>query len=243
MASIKYVDNPLEAARNLERSLGLPNKGPIHGFVDGNYPSVIPLDQNIRMEKVGEINLVMQWPIEKYGQSFSRALGRANIALTYEDARLRTVLELFSGVQRETSLRSQLLTCMTALRILAQPVKKHEVVQRLLDRLNEEITAQMQAYPAVSEEHHALESLQREVAFRREASLRSSIRKLMLTGLVDLPEPTRTDRSREMVWAYDVRGALVHDGSVAPADLKRAHDIAYQGLLDLLARRIALIGS
>jgi hypothetical protein len=238
--SVTYVDDPLVAARNLEKSLDIPDTGPVHGTVNGHMPAAIPLEKNIRAWKLGEITATVTYPINKYAPSFSRALDRSSIASLYNDEKLRTAIELLSDSQRESSLRSKFLTCITALEVLANPVLKHEVAQRLLSQLNDMIQEQMSIYQSDTNEHHALESLQRELIFRREASLRSSIRKLVLDGLTDLTENDRVARSREAVWAYDFRGSLVHDGIAANAELHRAHDIAYQTLIDLLARRIGL---
>ena len=60
---------------------------------------------------------------------------------------------------------------------------KHEIAQYLLDELNEKVENQMLLYEHNSDEYSTLKSIQRELVFRREASLRSSIRKLMLGGL------------------------------------------------------------
>lgn len=238
--SITYAKDPVQAAINLEQSFGLPNRGPVHGLVNAHMPSVIPIGKSIRTLKLGEATATVSYSAEKYAPALAKALSQANIETLYTDEKLRTAIELLSDAHREISVRSKFLTHIIALEVLASPTAKHPIAQRLLDDLNTRIEEQLIAYTANSDERHALESLQRELVFRREASVRSSIRKLIMDCLKDLPEDDLSTRSKELVWAYDLRGSLVHDGTVAVADLHRAHDIVYQALLDLLARKILI---
>lgn len=236
--SVTHVEDPAQAATNIEKSLGLPNRGPVHGVVNGHMPSVIPIGKNIRAFKIGEATLTVSYSAEKYAPALARAIGQPNIETLYTDEKLRTAIELLSDAQREISVRSKFLTFIIALEVLATPTVKHVVAQRLLDDFNSRIEEQLITYSVSSDERHALESLQRELVFRREASLRSSIRKLILDGLKDLPGDNLSMRGKEVVWAYDLRGTLVHDGTVPTADLHRAHEIVYQALIDLLARKL-----
>jgi hypothetical protein len=115
------------------------------------------------------------------------------------------------------------------------------VVQQLLTNLDKEINNKMQVNSKDSQEYHALDSLQRELIFRREASLRSSIRRLILDNLINLNEKERLIRSKEVVQAYDIRGRLIHDGKVSQDDLNQAHNIASQALIEVLTSKIAII--
>lgn len=241
--SVTYAEDPIAVAANLEQSLGIPNKGPVHGIANGHLPSVIPIGKNIRMGKVGEPTISVTLPAEKYAPAFEKALRQPNIETLYSDAKLRTAIELLSDTQRANSMKSKFLTCIIALEVLTEPIEKHAVAQSLLDDLDARIKQQLPSYAKDSDEHHALESLQRELIFRREASVRSSIRQLILDGLNDLSESARNARSTEVVKAYDLRSRLVHDGTVPPTDLVRAYKVAYQTLLDLLARKIVIVQS
>jgi hypothetical protein len=48
LAKVSCAEDPQKAAENPSASLGIRNKGPIHGIADGNFPSVLPLGKNIR---------------------------------------------------------------------------------------------------------------------------------------------------------------------------------------------------
>ena len=239
--SVTYAKDPIKAATNLEKSLGVPIKGPVHGIINGHMPSVLPIGKNIRTFKMGEATATVTYAADKYTSSLIEAIHQPNIGELYSDEKLRIAIELLCDAQRENSIRSKFLTCIIALEVLSNPVMKHKVVHLLLDDLNAKIKEQLHVYDVNSDEQHALESLQRELIFRREASLRSSMRKLILDGLKDLSVNDLITRSKEIVWAYDLRGSLVHDGIVPETDLHRAHDIVHQTLIDLLEREIGVV--
>lgn len=54
--------------------------------------------------------------------------------------------------------------------------------------------------------------LERELLFRREASLRSQIRKLVVDALVIAGNPDPQEVGRRAVKVYDKRSTLVHQG-------------------------------
>lgn len=239
--SVTYTDDPDKAAESLSKSFGVPNTGPVHGIVNGNLPSVIPLGKTIRTLKAGELTAAVTSSAEMYAPAFVSALSLSKGEIIYNNERLHTAIDLLCDIQREISLRSKFLTCVIALEVLSTRLKKHATVQQLLDELDSKVKAQIGDCDSKSDEYEALESLQRELVYKREASLRSSMRRLMLDGLSDLPENELRARAKEVVWAYDIRGSLVHDGVVPETKLHKAHDIAYKALIDLLKRKMGII--
>lgn len=236
--SVTYAADPEIAAKNLSKNFDLPNTGPVHGIVNGHLPSVLPLGKTIRTLKMGEATATVTWSADKYAPAFAHALNQTKAGTLYNDERLHTAIDLLCDIQRESSVRSKFLTCIIALEVLSTPLKKHAVVQQLLDELDARVEEQIKIYDSKSDEYHALESMRRELLYRREASLRSSIRKLVLDGLGDLLESEVEARAKEVVRAYDVRGRLVHDGVVPENELHQAYDAAYEALLDLLKRKL-----
>lgn len=238
--NVTYAADPDKAAENLSKSFGVPNTGPVHGIVNGNLPSVIPLGKTIRTLKAGELTATVTSSAEMYAPAFVSALSQSKGGAIYNDERLHTAIDLLCDIQREVSLRSKFLTCVIALEVLSTRLRKHAVVQELLDELDVKVKRKIKDYDSKSDEYHALESLQRELLYRREASLRSSIRRLVLDGLSDLPDNELQARIKDVVWAYDIRGSLVHDGVVPENDLHNANRIAYEVLTDLLKRRLGI---
>lgn len=235
---VTYATDPIKAAENLSKIFGISNTEPVHGLVNGDVPIVFPVGKNIRKLKVGEPNVTVTSPAEIYAPAFVSMLSQFKGGTAYNDERLHTAIDLLCGIQQENSLRAKFLTCVIALEVLAIKLPKHAIVQELLDELGAKVVGIITDYDSHSDEYHALESLQREVLFRKEASLRSSIRRLVLDGLSDLPDDELNARAKEMVLAYDVRGALAHDGIVPEPELHKAYGIANGVLLDILKRRL-----
>lgn len=75
-----------------------------------------------------------------------------------------------------------------------------------------------------SEDALALAALKREICFRRDDSIRSQVRKLVLSTLDD--ESDAADVAREALRLYDLRSILVHDGFVDARQLSEATDRA-----------------
>ena len=79
-----------------------------------------------------------------------------------------------------------------ALEVLTEPTKKHQVAQRLLDDLEGAVAKRLASFEDDSDEWQALDALKRELCFRRETSLRSRIRQLVLNGFPNLVDGDRT---------------------------------------------------
>ena len=239
LSSITWADDPYVAAQNFEKCFGIPNIKPIDGLADGRFPVIYPPEKNLRFERECEGGTLTQtFPSNIYIEHLSKAIGKSTIADLYKDEKLRTVMDLWKTAQTESSLCSKFLNCVTALEVLANPVPRHDIAQCLLNQLNQKIEEQLPSYQSDSDEHHALESLQRELVHKKKASLRSSIRKMVLDCLKDLPVSESIQRNNEAVRVYDLRCTLLHNGTVDDNELRRAHSIAYWTLIDLLARRV-----
>src|SRR5687767_9410242 len=121
-----------------------------------------------------------------------------------------------------------------SLEVLAPPATKHGVAQAVVDRWDAELTSELQRYAEDSEEREAIDSLRREVLFRRERSIRSRIRKHILE-VVGAVSPDDTQKTAQMaVRAYDLRGSLLHTGTLTPTQLSNGHGAALKAVRTLL---------
>jgi len=178
-------------------------------------------------------------PIDRLAPHIERALNLDGLQLAYTDERLRLAFELWTAYHREHSLRAKFLTLVMALEVLSPPISKHEVAIAFTDRWNAELTAAMQDFARGSDEHDALESLRREVCFRRDRSIRGALRAHVL-NVVNQCEPESGTRIAALaVRAYDLRGALVHEGRLGSADLSEGHQAARESVRALL---LAMLG-
>jgi hypothetical protein len=240
-SNLTFPPDPLQAAANVAKSFGMPEPTePLHALGDGCYPCVIPLGKNYRFVGMGDFRATVSEPHALFGAPFVQALSTAHAENLYLDERLRTAVQLLSDSHREASGRSRFLTYVIALEVLTEPLQKHPIALRLLDTFDEELVREESSYDVDTEERHAIESLRKEVVFRRETSLRSRIRRLVLDALDNLPYEECCERARDAVWAYDQRSALVHDGSLPRKALDKASEIARRTLLDVLRQRVGL---
>jgi hypothetical protein len=235
--SIVFSEDPEKAGENLRSQFGIPKEGPVHGLVNGNFPAVLPIGKVIKFVTANDATFIVTDPAGRILPLLQEGLQSTGATL-YEHERFRTALELFCDEAREGSLRSRFLTLVMALEVLAVPTGKHPIAQRLLDDLERQVLVAMEKHDEGSDEREALESLQRELLFRRQTSLRSRVRQLVLDGLPDLAKEARRERAREVAWAYDLRGKLVHEGRVEKTDLTRAHEIARREVRALLSARL-----
>jgi hypothetical protein len=204
------------------------------------FPCVIPIGKNYRFigASGGEGKIIEN--AESLASILVEGLKSKAIETFYIDERLRTSVQLYSDSYREPSIRAKFLTMVMALEVLTHPIPKHPIAQMLLDRFEDEVNNEIASYRKDSDEWESLDSLIREIAFRRESSLRSRIRALVLTTLSGLPPEDLRQRAKDAVWVYDQRSALVHDGSLPDEILAKAYELAKRTLVDVLREKAAL---
>lgn len=227
---VVYTEDPNQAAKNLNKNFGLPITGIVHGLVNGNLPAVIPVDKNIRFLTAGEIGVRQSIPISRLAPHLEQALSHRDPAVAFRDERLKLALELWSDYHKERSLRAKFLTLVMALEVLAPPAAKHKVAQAVVDRWDQELSSDLQQYAKGSEEYEAIESLRREIAFRRERSIRSRIRNHIIEVVGGVNPENARQTAQMAVHAYDLRGNLVHTGTLEAAQLSDGHSAALQAL-------------
>jgi hypothetical protein len=120
------------------------------------------------------------------------------------------------------------------LEVLAPVTEKHVVAQHLISKWKGEIQEQL-TRDNDEEAQDALEALYRELQFRKETSIRRRVRQLII-DTVPSNHPNKPALIRRVVEAYDLRGTLVHTGSVDDAHLSEAYDVIL-GVIKLILRK------
>lgn len=238
--TVAYSDDPERAAENLRKNWGVHPAGPVHGLVNGNLPVALPVDKDIRFVTAGQVGVHQSIPASRIVPHLEQALSVRDAGEVFVDARLKLALELWSDYHKERTLRAKFLTLVMVLEVLAPPADKHSVAQAIVDQWDAELTSALDGYARTSDEYEAIESLRREVAFRRERSIRSRIRMhaLQIVGDVNPEEAQRI--ARMAVRAYDLRGVLVHTGALGPSKLSDGHRIALQAVRTILLAAFGL---
>jgi hypothetical protein len=237
---VVYTDDPGQAARNLHENFGLPISGPVHGLVNGNLPAVIPVDKNIRFLTAGEIGVHQSVPVSRVVPHLEEALSFQGVALAFTDERLKLALEIWSDYHRERSLRARFLTLVMALEVLTPPMQKHSVAQSKLDRWDSELLSDLGRYTKGSDEYDDLDSLRQEISFRRDRSIRGRLRR-HIRDVVGSSDPEKAPQIAHLALrAYDLRGALVHSGTLEPAKLSEGHEAARHAVRALVLATLGM---
>ncbi len=131
-------------------------------------------------------------------------------------------MELYAAYFYEQSANAKFLTLIMVLETLTVSHPKHEVALELLTQWRSQVEERKRQLHPGSEEHEALEALERELLFRREASLRSQIRTLVRNTLTTAGNLNASRYAQHAVRAYDRRSTLVHEGTLPTGVLREA---------------------
>jgi hypothetical protein len=186
LRKVTYTEDPVAAATNLSRSFGLKIDPPVHGIADGSSPVVYPSDKIIKVLTAGDATITATTPIDHvvgYFRDFTEFTHRSR-ELT--DEKLRVALELYTSHFSEVSVNSKFLTLVMCLEALATGTKRPKPVLDLLGQWEEDVAKLKPSLAGDEESLAALDSVLRELVFRRENSIRNQIRTLVQkTGSVE----------------------------------------------------------
>lgn len=235
---ITRPDDPEEAARNLEKSFKVPYTGPVHGLTQEAGFSVYQASENILFISMdgGKAYVLTPWKMVEKALSEGIQFGNAGSEKT--DPNLTTALDLYLAHFSESSIRAKFLTLMMALEVLAPVTEKHAVAVGMLTDFA--ATVQVKLNTTIDDEaRDALQALHKDIEFRKETSIRRRVRRLILDG-TPLPEAERLEWARKVVKAYDLRGSMVHSGTVELKVLSEAHSVALDAVKLILGARLGL---
>lgn len=218
--NVKYTKDPIAAGENISRSLGL-KVDKIGCILDGASPAVYESTKVVKVMTGQNVTLLQGFAPDRTVAFINEALSLPRPAAVLADTKLKVALDLYNAFFREASTNARFLTLNMVLEALAPSELKHQFALDAITRWIDEIKQLQKATDSESDEWEAYESLIREVGFRREKSIRSSIRSLVRLTLSP-SDPEAEALSREAVRLYDVRSRLVHDGYVPGEDLGQA---------------------
>jgi hypothetical protein len=217
---IKYKEDPFVAGANFSRSLGLKVEK-LDGIIDGASPAVYKSDKVIRVLTGQNANFIQGFAPERTVTFMNEALSLSRPEAVVSNTKLKVALDLYNAFFQESSTNARFLTLNMVLEALVPSEKKHQSALDVITRWIGEIKELQRTAAPESEEWEAYDSLIREVGYRKEKSIRSSIRTLVLS-MLDPIDSEAEAISREAVRLYDIRSRLVHDGHVPGEDLGQA---------------------
>lgn len=217
---ITWAEDPLLAAKNLSKSFGLSDMAPVHGLAstDGS-PIVCREDQNVRVLSFSGAIGTSHTPQHFFLEPFSEALSRLDADALIKNSRFKLASDLYSAFYLETSPTSRLIALGMVLEVIADPANKHQVSIDLIDRWRKELIQRKLMFIDDQDAIHSLESLDRELLVRKEASVRSRIRHTAKRLSHYLTIDERESLDKDAVNTYDERSALVHKGQISKGNI------------------------
>lgn len=162
---------------------------------------------------------------ERYLSVISEGIN-SNYSKLIEDNKLKLALELFSNSFYEETIRAKFILMVMVLEVLTEDFPKHSVAKGLLDNWAVEIDNEIKRFAIDSEEHEALQALKHELFFRKEASFRSKVRKLVIDTMRAAKIGNAEDYAKKAVKIYDRRSTLVHTGNIPDDELRKSYSLS-----------------
>ncbi|SFP21189.1 hypothetical protein SAMN05216229_10111 [Geopseudomonas sagittaria] len=231
------ANDPEGAAKHLDKGFNLPYTGPVHGLTEEAGFTVYRGGENIRFFSMSATGYVST-PWAMVEESLSEGIQLGNVVSDQTDPRLDIALDLYLAHLSESSTRARFLTLMMALEVLAPEADKHAEAVVLLQKFAAMVQAKLNA-TSDDEAYDALQALLREIDFRKETSIRRRVRKLVL-DVAPLSEPELNKLARKVVNAYDLRGSLVHTGTVDAQALSDAYAVVLNAIKLILQVRLGI---
>jgi hypothetical protein len=218
--NIKYTEDPIAAGKNISKSMGL-KVDKLDAILDGASPAVYRSDKVVKVMTGQNVTLLQGFAPDRTIAFINEALSLPRPEAVLSNTKLKVAFDLYNAFFREASTNARFLTLNMVLEALAPSELKHQVALDAIERWIYEIRELQKTADSMSEEWEAYDSLIREVGFRKERSIRSSIRSLVRRTLSP-SDPEAEALSKEAVRLYDLRSRLVHDGHVPGEDLAQA---------------------
>ena len=231
---ITRAADPEQVGRNLKSQFDLPYTGPVHGLTEEAGITVYRSDEHIRFASMrGSGYSASPWALVEQALGEGIELGASCGPLSSD---LATALDLYLAHLSETSIRARFLTLIMALEVLSPVTEKHPAGVALLNDFAERVQAKLDVEPD-ADARDALQALTREIGFRKETLIRRRVRQLIL-DVAPLPDSELQEFARDVVHAYDLRGALTHTGSVDDLALGNAYAVALKATTMILKARL-----
>lgn len=210
---VTYSKDPIVTGKNLARSFGLPDGEAVDSLIDGSRPAIFLSDKKIRKLTGGDIQVTIGIQSKRIFEILSEHFNFSKPSEPFNDNKLRVAVELYAAYFTESSPNARFLTLVMALETLAKGVNRPQVILDLLKKWQDEVD-QIKLSNSDNELTTVLDSLSKELLFRKENSIRNQIRTLVLETLRKAGDVDAEQTANATVKIYDYRSSLVHDGKL-----------------------------
>jgi hypothetical protein len=235
---VTYAKDPVAAGINLAHTFGGEESGPPVDAIAGRQDTVIyPSNKRLRWFGIGDMKGTVQTPASLAMPVFVQGISNDGAGDLVADERFKTAIELYNEYFYERSIRAKFLTIAMILEVLAPTTEKHAAAQGFIKEWKQQLESAI-ANTEDDDARLALDSLNRELDFRRERSIRQRVRQLVRDQFTTLPQVDRQKLEKQAVDAYDARGALMHSGQLPEAELNTMHEQAAAIVRRILSQRL-----
>uniref|UniRef100_A0A7C4RQG6 Uncharacterized protein n=1 Tax=Desulfatirhabdium butyrativorans TaxID=340467 RepID=A0A7C4RQG6_9BACT len=219
---VAYAEDPNKAAENLSKNFGLPIDGPVDGLIDGSRPAVYPTSKRLRTLTAGDVSFKLTTPRTSALAALAEGSSFPRSDQLIRDDKLRVAFELYGAYFTESSNNARFLTLVMSLEAMAIGTARPTLVLELLDSWKKQVEQILSERQLSPEEVASLESLNRELLFRREDSIRRQIYNLVLSTLQSANDADAERLAQRAKRLYDLRSELVHEGRLPEETLTMA---------------------
>ena len=192
----------------------------VHGDIDGLQPAIFSSDGSYWARTTDNINLSSGTNTDRFFEYFFKGIEYKNWENGFKNNKLRIALELYGAFFSEATENARFLTLVMSLEALSESEKRPDMVLDLLINFRGQIEDIESNYSKESNERVSLESLKRELTFRKEDSIRKQIRSLVFNTLSNNGDVDALEMAQQALKVYDKRSTLVHDGSLTLQELR-----------------------
>lgn len=218
--TITYYPDPQLAADNLSKSFGTEFNGHVDCIVSSAEAAIYPTERRLSFVTSVGGSAYTTVPAKDALQTLLDGVKFEGSHRMSEDPKFGVALKLYGAYFTEKSTAARFLTLIMSLEALTAPTAKSPAALALLEKWSAEVDQISVSLEASSEDALALEALKREILYRRADSVRSQVRKMVLSALDG--EADAAHVARDALRLYDLRSTLVHDGFVEAHQLSEA---------------------
>ncbi len=237
LQSVKYTEDPEVARANLSKSFNMEIEEPVDALIDGARPAIYLSEKNIRKITGGDVTLTLSQSSEKLLELFAKITEFKTAENVDNDEKFRSALELYSGHFLEATPRAKFLTLVMALETIAMPTKRTDNVLHLIDKWKKEADEELHKLNKDSDDYLSLESLSKELLFRKEDSIRRRIRNYVFKIAEIGDSEIASDLAKSALKVYDFRSALVHGRRIDKQELSDQLSKVKEIVLKVLTHR------
>lgn len=192
----------------------------LDGQYDADKTTVRPEHKKLLVWATGTPTVKLDTPVALLSKIILEGMTEGQSEQVLEDPKLRLACEVYLSSHFESTPAASFLSRITTLEILAKDTPASDAVVTMVEQFMAEVKGARKdaSDPALKSE---LESLISRLAYLRNRSIKSGIRRVVEDALRGDPEvASPTDVAKEVSDLYDLRSTLVHTGETSPETIR-----------------------